>query len=269
MKRLPLLAFSIVALLNFQQLLLPAIANPPISGDEVMRRVNGRSRGNSSQMLLEMTLNDARRGQFRKTIVMQRKRLAAGYRTAYRITAPDHENGIGLLLSEDTAQPGMWMYFPSSRQLLHVATRGFSALASDFNCEDLLVSVPLADYQFRVLGRENIDGVSAIQVEMTPRSERLRNELGISKCVGWVRDDIWLIVRADYYDENGNVFKSFHAGDIKLIQGIWTAQTFTMHNYRAQHSSEVRVVQTDYSVRLPNEAFTPDRLGSGLAASRE
>jgi hypothetical protein len=263
MKRALILTFSILAGLSVQQVLLMSAGSLP-NGEEVMRRVNARSRGGASWMSLEMTLHDARRGDFHKSILMQRKRFASGYRTTYWITAPDHENGIGLFLSEDADQRGMWMYFLASRQLIRVVTRGLSALASDFSCEDLLVEVPIADYEFRALGRDSIGEVSTVLVEMKPRSERLRSELGFSKSVGWVRDDIWLIVRADYYDENGTMFKTFHAEDIEQVQGIWTVRKFLMQNHRAQHSSEVRVIEADYSVRLPDEVFTPDRLGTGF-----
>jgi hypothetical protein len=243
----------------------PAAGSLP-RGEEVMRRVNARSRGLDSRMRLDMTIHDAKRGDFHKAIVMQRKRLSSGYRTTYWITAPDHEKGIGLLLSEDTAQRGMWMYFPGSRQLLHVATRGLSALASDFSCEDLLVEVPLADYDFRVLGRDSVDNASAIRVEMTPRTERLRSELGFSRSIGWVREDIWLIARADYYDENNVVFKRFHARDVAQVQGVWTVRAFTMDNDRAHHGTDVRVADVTYTVTLPQDTFTPDRLAAGLPA---
>lgn len=242
---------------------LLAVAASAPSGEEVMRRVNARSRGEVSRMRLEMTLRDAKRGDFRKSIRMHRKRFETGYRTAYWVTAPDHEEGIGLLLSEDAAQRGMWMYFPASRQLVRVASRGLSALASDFSCEDLLVGVPLADYTFRNLGRDRVDGVSAVRVEMTPKTERLRAELGFSKAVGWVREDIWLIARADYYDDNGKVFKTFRAADVQQVQGIWTVRRFSMQNHRAAHGTEVRVAEVDYSVRLPEESFEPGRLAGG------
>ncbi len=237
----------------------PRAGGPLPSGEEVVRQVNARSRGGDSRMRLEMTLHDAKRGDFHKSLLLQRKRFASGYRTAYWITAPEHEQGIGLLLSEDAEQHGMWMYFPSSRQLVRVASRGLSALVSDFSCEDLLVEVPLAEYDLQTLGRESVGGVSTLRVEIRPRTERLRAELGFAKSVGWVRDDLWLIVRADYYDEDGKVFKSFRAEDVQQMEGIWTVRRFFMQNWRAQHGTEVRVSAADYSVHLPEELFASSR----------
>jgi hypothetical protein len=230
---------------------------PP--GLEVMRRVNDRPRGKGCRMRLEMSLRDAKRGEFRKSIDMVRRQFPTGYRTAYDILAPDHEKGIGLLLSEDPAQRGMWMYFPASRQVIHVASRGLSALASDFSCEDLLVSLPLAEYDFRTLGRDRVGGLSCLRVEMRPNIERLRLELGFARAIGWVREDIWLIVRADYEDEKGQVFKSFAAADVEPVDGIWTVKRFAMDNRRARHATEVRVAEVDYSALTAEDRFSPER----------
>lgn len=242
-----------------------AFADQPADGEEVMRHVNARPRADSSRMKLDMILR-AQRGEFRKRLLSERKRLDSGYRTIYWTLAPEHENGIGLLLSEDAAQHGMWMYFPAARQVVHVVTQGLPALASDFSCADLLAEVPLADYEFRVLEREQWDGVPVFRVEMKPRTERLRSELGFANSVGWVRSDMWMIVRADYFDDQGTAFKTFRAEDIALVQGIWTARKLIMKNHRAGHSTEVRVIEVDYALHLVEEAFTLARFGSGLVA---
>jgi hypothetical protein len=259
---LPLFILSDLLAYQAPQKAAPA----PLEGIEIMRRVNARSRGNGSRMHLEMTLHDVKRGDFHKSILLQRTRLGAGYRTSYWVGAPDHEKGIGLLISEDAKHPGLWMYFPATRQVVSVTSRGFPAMASDFSCEDLLTAIPLADYDFRVLGREVMDGISTWKVEMTPHDERLRSELGFAKSIGWVRDDIWVIVRADYLDENGTVFKTFHAEDLEQIQGIWTVRSFSMQSNRAQHSTQVRVTDVSYSQRLPEAAFRPETLGTNPTA---
>lgn len=236
---------------------LALAADAALDGAEIMGRVNARTRGQAARMRLEMVLHDEKRGDFEKSVDAFRRLYPDGYRTSYVITAPDHEQGIGLLLSEDPAQRGMWMYFPANTQLLRVASRGLSALASDFSCEDLLVGVPLADYEFRLLERTTLDGRPCSKVEMKPATERLRLELGFSRAIGWVREDIWLIARADYEDPGGNVFKTFLAEDVRLVDGVWTVGRFTMKNLRAKHSTEVTVAEVDYQARPPAERFAP------------
>jgi hypothetical protein len=230
-----------------------------------MRRVNERSRGDASHARLLMTLYSTR-GEYRKQIVSERERFATGYRTAYWITAPEHERDIGLLLSEDSAQGGMWLYFPAARQTMSVVSRGLSALASDFSCEDLLARISLDSYRFRILGHERTGDFGTFRIEMKPAGERLRGELGFANAIGWIRDDIWMIVMADYLDDAGKVFKRFSAGDIEKVEGIWTARTLTMDNIRAKHRTDVRVDEIKYLPHLAGE-LTLARFAKGFAVS--
>lgn len=232
------------------------------AGRTIMEKVNHRRRGPHARLQLEMTLRDLdRQKTFHKHIVLERKRYGESYRSAYWVTAPEHERRIGLLLSEDLSPIGMWMYFPATRQTSSIATRGFPALGSDFDCEDLLEQVPLSSFQFHFLGRATENGIAIAEVEMVPATDRLRAELGFSRSVGWVREDIGMIERAEYYDEQGAIFKRFAAEQIKKVHGIWTAHLLSMENLRAHHRTEVRVLDADYLLAIPDANFSPDALG--------
>jgi len=232
------------------------------SGEAIMAKVNQRSRGASSRMVLEMTLQDtARQKTFHKSIVMERKKFGLAYRSAYWVTAPEHEKKIALLLSEDLSPAGLWMYFPGTQRVTEIASRGFPALASDFSCEDLLEQVPLSSFQFRLLGQERQGAYLLARVEMVPATERLKSELGFAKSVGLVRRDIGMIVHADYFDASGVIFKKFTADDIRKVEGVWTAHRLLMENLRAQHSTEVRVLEEDHSSPIPDTDFSPEELG--------
>lgn len=242
-----------------------ASTTPQPTAEEVMRRVNARPRGKDATMNVHLSLTDPRRGAYSKTISARRRALPDGSRTLYRVNTPQSEQGIILLVAEDSVLNGLWMYFPSSDHLLRVASRGLSALGSDFSCEDLKLAFPLQDYNFRILGRADCKGQSCLQVEMTPKAERLQRELGFKRAVGWVRDDIWMIVRSDYYDDEGNLFKTFQVDELKEIQGIWTATRNSMVNLRADHRTDVELSDVRYFLNLSKESLAPDTLA---AASR-
>jgi hypothetical protein len=225
-----------------------------------MRRVNKRQRGNSSWMRLHLVLNDERRGEHERSIDMKRALFPGGFRTLYRVTAPPHVEGISLLLNEDRDRPGMWMHFSSSNRLIPVVTRGLSALASDFSCEDLKNLYRLDEYNFRTLRREPVAGQSTLVIEMIPKTEMLQRELGYTRSVGWIREDIWLVVRAEYHDASGRPFKTFRADEVERVQGIWTARKYSMVNHRARHRSDVEVLEVRYGISFPGEKFEPEAL---------
>jgi hypothetical protein len=249
-------------------LLMAAAPVPQPSGEEVMKRVNARPLGKDAEMNVRLLLTDPRRGSYSKTISARRRALPDGNRTLYRVNTPQSEQGIILLVGEDRALDGLWMYFPSSDHLLRVASRGLSALGSDFSCEDLKLAFPLQDYSFRILGRADCKGKSCLQVEMSPRETRLQREFGFGRAVGWVREDIWMIVRSDYYDTDGNLFKVFQVDELKQIQGIWTATKTSMVNLRADHRTDVELSDVRYFRDLSKETLAPDTLAAASRGAR-
>jgi hypothetical protein len=258
-KRQPLLLLLLVLFCSVA-LSGPASAEGLLSGLQIMRGVNARPRGGDAQMRMRLVLKDARRGTHTRQVEMQRKALATGYRTIYRISGPQHLAGISLLLGEDRELNGMWMYFPSSDHLVRVASRGFSALASDFSCEDLRAHFPLHDFNFKTLGREEAQGRTYWRVEMRPRTETLSRELGYSYAIGWILSDAWVITKAEYYDSQGKHFKTFQADQLEKISNVWTVRHYTMVNHRARHESEVYVDAVQYQMRLPKDRFEPNIL---------
>jgi hypothetical protein len=246
--------------------LLLTAASPQTSAEEVMRRVNARPRGQDATMKIRLALTG--RGKFTKTILARRRALPDGSRTLYYVDTPKHEEGIILLVAEDSALNGLWMYFPSSDHLLRVASRGLSALGSDFSCEDLKLGFPLEDYDFRVIGRADLKGHPTLQIEMKPGEPRLQRELGFDRAVGWVREDLAMIVRSDYYDSEGNLFKTFQVGELKKIQGIWTATRTSMVNLRADHRTDVEISDIRYFLDLAKEPLAPDALAGLSHAER-
>jgi hypothetical protein len=256
-KRQPLL---LLPLLLFCCVAGSASAEGIPSGLQIMSEVNARPRGGDAQMRMRLVLKDARRGTHTRQVEMERKALSTGYRTIYRISGPQHLAGISLLIGEDRELNGMWMYFPSSDHLVRVASRGFSALASDFSCEDLRADFPLRDFHFKNLGREEAQGRTYWRVEMRPLSETLARELGYSYAIGWVLSDARVIAKAEYYDSQGKQFKTFQAHHLEKISDVWTVRHYTMVNHRAQHESEVYVDTVQYQMRLSKDRFEPNIL---------
>lgn len=218
-------------------------------------------------MRLSLVLHDHRGLSHQRSVDVARTAVAGAEATVYRITAPEHLDGIALLIDEDRAEPAMWMYFPNSDRRVRVKTRGLSALSSDFSCEDLRVTFRLEDYDFKTLERRRcgLNGsASCLAVEMRPKTDRLRREFGYDRAIGVVREDISMIVEADYYSASGEVFKHFEAESIEQIQGVWTARSYSMENFRADHRSEVEVQTVQYRLQLPAEIFEAAALGRPL-----
>ncbi len=236
----------------------PAAALP--TGEAVMQRVNDRDRGVDARLRLRFSLHDKKRGTFDRVVDVRRKRFGGSYRSIYHTRSPPHLRDVSMLIAEDTALDGMWMFFPESDHLVKVASRGISALASDFSCQDLRVTHSLGDFQYTTLGRTTIGGKPAFRVEMKPKRERLGREFGFTHAIGWVLESDWIIVRADFFDARGNVFKRFESEPPQLVEGVPTLMRYSMVNYRADHRSDVEVLTVEYRQELDEADFWPDAL---------
>ena len=226
--------------LTIPQLLLLAstalsAAEPPTTGREIMARVNERPRGGDATMTMRVELVDPERGRHHRRIEVRRSDDAPGFRSVYSIVEPPRLEGLELLVIDGTEDDQMWMYFPLNDQLVRVVTRGLSALSTDFTCEDLKLTMPLEDFDFRVLSRStSSEGVGVVDVELVPRTDRLKAELGYARAIGTVREDTWIITRAEYFDDKGALFKVFTGSDIRQHEGVWLIHHRTMTNLRAK-----------------------------------
>lgn len=259
-------------LLGLLLLVAPAAAAPDADGPlpdgrEVMKRVNLRPLGGDARLSLRLTLHDPRRGDHRQEVELSRKAFPGGYRSLYRITGPESLAGLALLVAEDDALSGMWMYFPATGQVVKVASRGLSALATDFTCEDLRVTFPLEQYHFATLRRDRVAGRPALVVERVPATERLQRELGWSRSLGWVDAERWIVLKVQFFDHRDRLFKTFSAQAPEPLQGVWTLTRYAMTNHRAEHATTVEVRQARYDLDLPAGAFEPESLGGGSPAA--
>lgn len=237
-------------------------AQPPLSGREVMRRVNERDPGKHCRLELSMELQDLRGGgSYVREVEVVRKEVAGGHRTRYRVTEPERYRDIALLFLEDLRPPQMWMYFPASKHRAQVAMRGISALGGDFSCEDLKAAFDLDGFDFRFLGRETREGREHLRIEMTPRSPALARELGYSKAVGVVRTDPWMVIAAEYFDAAGRPLRSFHAAEIERMDGVWIARRYSMENTRIGHRTVVRIRRADCRSPVPGRQVELEHLG--------
>jgi len=197
-------------------------------------------------------------------IEMRRVLTPSGYRTLFTVTAPRHLAGIDLLVIEEPPKGRLWMYFPAGDHLTEVVTRGLSAMASDFSCEDLRVRFPLEDYVFTLAGTARLNSHLCTRVVMRPRTERLRLEMGFDHAVGWVRDDIAMVVRAEYFDAAGMLIKTFSTTDPVLIDSVWTFRRYSMDSARAHHRSDIEVTTVNHHAGNVADEFDPTRLRDRL-----
>lgn len=264
------LAFAIVTLgvLTLAPMTTKAAALP--EGVWVMQQVNEQEDGEVVSQRLKMTLIDKHGKERVRQTLGYRKYFGEEKRTILFYTAPSNVKGTAFLTydyPDKTKDDDQWLYLPALRKVRRIsaADRGDYFLGTDFTYDDIKNErkVDLEDYHFVTLAEEKREGLQHFQIEATPRSDAIAQELGYSKVRYWVRTDIWMITAAEYFDTKGAPLKTFQAEDIRQVEGIWTRHQLTVSNLKTGHTTEFSVSEVNYASDVKDSLFTERSMVKG------
>jgi len=241
------------------------------SGNSVAEKTFAKDDGISVSRKLTMELKDKRgKVRIRETISLRKyfnkeKRLAIFYLT------PTSVKGTAFLTfdyPDASKDDDQWLYMPALRKTRRIsaANRGDYFLGTDLTYEDIRLETRISreDYNYKTLGKENIDGHSCYVVEGVPKNQKIAKELGYSKVKYWVDADVWMLRKADSWDAAGNHLKTVKISDIKKIQSIWTYHHILVKNHKTKHETIFRFTDIDYQKTLSDDLFTEEALVNGF-----
>ncbi len=100
-------------------------------------------------------------------------------------------------------------------------------------------------------------------VEGEPKTDDLKKNLGYLKARYYVRKDINLYIRVDFWDRKGQELKHLVSEEIRQINGIWTAMSGTMSNVQTGHRTELTFSEHRYNTGLSDRMFSERMLKRG------
>ncbi|MBI9080519.1 MAG: outer membrane lipoprotein-sorting protein [Pseudodesulfovibrio sp.] len=147
----------------------------------------------------------------------------------------------------------MWIYMPAASLVRRISGGGKkgSFMRSDFANEDV-AKREVDDDRHTLLREEDLYGASCFVVEMIPVKPEDTN---YSKRIVWVRKDMWLSARVDFYDKSGALFKRLLYGGFKQIQGIWTPTRQRMKSLSRDSETLLETRKIQYETGLSDEVF--------------
>ncbi len=243
-----------------------------LDGGALVARVNDRDEGRFSTRRVTMELIDKRGSKrmrvarfFRMTDGDDRK-LAIFYESpkAIKDTA---------FLTFDYGEGGrdddQWLYLPALRRTRRIASsdRGSAFLGTDFSYEEVKKGSRIAVEDFRFeraadLDAE-VDGHATVAVRATPVDDDVADELGYSRVVYSIDPAIWMVRRAEYWNLRGEHHKTVDAGEIREVDGIWTAHRIRARNHENGHRTVFTLDEIGYPENLETNLFTERRLRQG------
>jgi outer membrane lipoprotein-sorting protein len=177
--------------------------------DEIIRKADEKMRGTSSQGEFTMIIE---RPAWSREISMKNWTLGNDYSLLY-ITAPAKEKGQVFL----KRQKEMWNWVPNIERMIKIPPSMMmqSWMGSDFTNDDLVrESSVTRDYKKKLLGEEKISGYDCYKVELIPYDDA---PVVWGSIIMWVSKKEYHWLKAEYYDEDGQLVNTEIMSDVKLM----------------------------------------------------
>ena len=238
------------------------------TGLEIMQLVDARDDGDDLVQKMKQRLVDRRGSVREREMISFSKDYGKDIRSITYFLAPSNVRDTALLtwdydgVEKDDDQ---WLYLPALKKVRRISAsdRGDYFMGTDFTFEDIKQTPELEDYNWKLTGSEVVDGFDMWVVEGEPKTAELKRNLGYSNTRYYIRKDIHMYVRVDFWDRKGQELKHLVSGEIKQIDGIWTAMSGTMTNVQSGHRTELTFSEHQYNTGLSDRTFSERMLKRG------
>lgn len=152
-----------------------------------------------------------------------------------------------------------WLFIPSIKLVKRIAASDARAafVGSDYTYEDISGRHPSED-NAEYLGEEELNGRASWVVKNTPKEEM--DDYSWRKT--WVDKETNLVMKEVYYNEDGEVVRTFTTDEFKQVDGHWVGIAGTMTNLEVDHKTTVRFSDVQLNVGVPDSVFTERSLKS-------
>ena len=238
-----------------------------LTGLQIMERNEEQNKGEDEFNKTTMRLQN-KRGQERKRKMEYYSKTYEGDndKILIRFLEPADVKGVGLLTIEHTERDDdQWLYLPALKKVRRISSsdQGDSFMGTDFTYEDIR-SEKLDKHEYNVTGSETVDGHECYILEALPATEEQIKDSGYSKRIIWMRKDIFLIVKAEYYNKKGELFKTEVRGDIvEAAPNLYRPNLMKMNNLKTGHSTTITFDERKMNSGIEDGLFTERKLKRG------
>ncbi len=247
----------------------------PLTANEIVQKMDNRYDGDTVDSDIAMLLinkNGKKRERKIKSFSKDYGKDTKG--VIFFLSPADVKNTAYLSYDWDLEEKedDSWLYLPALRKVKRISSSDESGafMGSDFSYADINgLDISHWDYTFI---KENavVNDMATWVIEGTPkpdRSEKVISETGYLKYRMWIRKDNFMTVKAKYQVKKGRKIKYFSAGDISLIDNIWTTgvmKMVTTQKGEKLHETTLTLQSVAYNQKLKDSFFTTHSIERGL-----
>ena len=173
------------------------------------------------------------------------------------ITAPAREKGQVFMKRKNE----MWNWVPSINKMIKIppSMMAQSWMGSDFTNDDLLKeSSIVVDYNHKIIGRDSIDNHDCYKVELIPKPEAA---IVWGKVILWIAKDNYYQLKAEYYDEIGELINTQYGSDLKKLGDRTIPSKLTMiPSDKEGNKTILKLIDMEFNKNIPLSFFSQQNM---------
>ena len=233
---------------------LPAALTPnagALSADEIIERMEENQTHPTSYIEGEMIITD----RFGDRVSTFFAHSEGADRFLVEFTSRDEE-GQRILRREDD----LYLYYPDARETIRLTGSALrdSLLGSDISYEDMTGGRGLAaDYEFELLGEEQIEKRPTYKIELTARG----TNVAYPKQVYWVDSEQFVLRKSEQYARAGRKLKVTEVLEtMQQDDYVFPSRIRVADQTRRSSGTEMVLTEVEIGVDLPSGIFSLDAL---------
>jgi len=127
------------------------------------------------------------------------------------------------------------------------------------NKKALLLGHRPQEWTNRLIGESAVDGIPVWIVQSMANSDAVRGQSGYAKRVNWIAKDSFISIKAEVYDEQGELLKVYHAQDIRLVDAAhrkYVPMKLEAQNVQTGHRTLIQISDYKANQNVSNASFT-------------
>ncbi len=237
------------------------IAYADMTGKEIMQKQKDRHELKYEQATIDMILKDAK-GRFKnRTITNCIYKDETGLsKVMIKFLSPADIKNVGLLTWEQGAEneDDQWLYLPASKKVKRISSGGKKNkfMGTDYAYEDLRPE-NLIVHSYELKGNQIIEDHDCYVVEAVPSTVKEKKDSGYSKRVLYIRKDILLTIKSEYYNKKGKKFKALIIEKVETVKDdIMRINKSIMENLKSGHLTTWITIKRDITTELDENFFS-------------
>ncbi len=230
------------------------------SGYDIMKKANDKPTGNdmTANVLMKITSKTGS-VKTREFVMYQLKQKDGASSILIKFLQPaDVKDTSFLTLESGSGEKSQYIYLPSLKKVTRIAAsdKNKPFMGSDLTYDDF-GSRKLEDYSFNLLGEETLDGRACWKIESVSKD----TSQSTSKIISLVEKESYIVLKADFYDKAGALYKQMVVRKTDKISGFWTMLELEMKNLSTGSSTSLAFNAVKYNAGLAPSMFSKDGLG--------